>query len=259
MKVTVCELPNDPSQLDAAWSALVEHTRTERSDFVLLPEMPFSPWLASVQERDEQRWRLAVDAHRRWQDRLPELGAPSVAWTAPVLDGGAAFNEGGLWTRADGSLRPSHRKVYLPEEGGFWEARWYRRGDGRFDADDVPGARVGFMICTEMWFTQHARTYGQDGVQLLLTPRATLKPSVDKWIAGGRAAAVVSGAYSLSSNFSGDAGGELGDWGGAGWIIEPEEGDVLGVTSADRPFLTLDIDLTVADTAKSTYPRYVKD
>ncbi|MEO1368346.1 MAG: carbon-nitrogen hydrolase family protein, partial [Acidobacteriota bacterium] len=70
---------------------------------------------------------------------------------------------------------------------------------------------------------------------------------------------VVSGAYSLSSNFSGDAGGELGPWGGAGWIIEPEEGEVLGVTSADAPFLTLDIDLGVADLAKSTYPRYVEE
>jgi hypothetical protein len=48
-------------------------------------------------------------------------------------------------------------------------------------------------------------------------------------------------------------------WGGAGWIIEPEEGQVLGLTSADEPFLTLGIDLKVAETAKKTYPRYVAE
>ena len=262
MKVTVCELqpldPKNPQAFETQWQALVAHVKAEQSDFVLLPEMPFSPWLSAAQERDDAQWQDAVQVHLDWHRRLDELGAASVALTSPVLDDGRAFNEAGLW-RADGkAVEPGHRKVYLPEEGGFWEARWYERGAGDFDAADVPGARVGFMICTEMWFTRHARDYGQDGVQLLLSPRATLAPSVDKWIAGGRAAAVVSGAYSLSSNLSGPAGGELGDWGGAGWIVEPEEGEVLGVTSADAPFLTLDIDLAVADQAKSTYPRYVK-
>lgn len=258
MKVTVCELPNDPRLLETTWHLLVEHVRAAESDFVLLPEMPFSPWLSADEERDGRRWQEAVEAHVEWIRRIPELGVPSVAWTSPILDNGRAFNEAMLWRRSDEAVQPCHRKVYLPEEGGFWEARWYERGEGRFDAEDIPGARVGFMICTEMWFTRHARDYGKDGVQLVLTPRATLAPSVDKWIAGGRAAAVVSGAYSLSSNFSGRAG-DLGDWGGAGWIVEPEEGEVLGVTSEDDPFLTLEIDLDVADKAKLTYPRYVAD
>ena len=258
MKVTVCQLTNEAEKFEAEWQALVQHVQAEKSEFVLLPEMPFSPWLSADEERDADKWRQAVESHGAWHQRLGELGAPSVALTSPVLDGGRAFNEGGLWRASDGSVEPSHRKIYLPEEGGFWEARWYERGEG-FEAQDIGGVRVGFMICTEMWFTKHARDYGKDGVQLLLSPRATLAPSVDKWIAGGRAAAVVSGAYSLSSNFSGPAVGALPDWGGAGWIVEPEEGDVLGVTSVEEPFLTVDIDLAVADQAKSTYPRYVVD
>jgi N-carbamoylputrescine amidase len=49
------------------------------------------------------------------------------------------------------------------------------------------------------------------------------------------------------------------NWGGSGWIIEPEDGRLLGVTSPKQPFLTLDIDLSLAQTAKYTYPRYVRD
>jgi len=47
-------------------------------------------------------------------------------------------------------------------------------------------------------------------------------------------------------------------FGGAGWVIEPEEGRLLGVTSRNKPFLTVEIDLEDAEKAKQTYPRYVK-
>ncbi|MGD8305002.1 MAG: nitrilase-related carbon-nitrogen hydrolase, partial [Desulfobacterales bacterium] len=118
-------------------------------------------------------------------------------------------------------------------------------------------AKVGFLICSELWFNQHARDYARQGVHLLVCPRATPKASVEKWIAGGRTAAVVSGAYCLSSNFSG-ARANGPDWGGAGWIVEPEEGAILGLTSEKHPFITLKIDLQAAEKAKGTYPRYVR-
>lgn len=46
--------------------------------------------------------------------------------------------------------------------------------------------------------------------------------------------------------------------GGLGWVIDPE-GHVLGVTSPKEPFLTVEIDLDLADEAKQTYPRYLPD
>jgi N-carbamoylputrescine amidase len=77
-------------------------------------------------------------------------------------------------------------------------------------------------------------------------------------VVGGQAAAVVSGAFCLSSNLAGKTP-QGGDYAGVGWIIEPGEGKVLGLTSEAQPFLTLDIDLAEADRAKATYPRYVID
>jgi N-carbamoylputrescine amidase len=150
-----------------------------------------------------------------------------------------------------------HQKYYLPNESGYWEAVWYQRGDGDFSLGEANGIRTGFLICTEMWFSAHARQYAKDGIHLLLCPRATPGTTADKWVAGGRAAAVVSGAYCLSSNFSGEC--RSYPWAGTGWIIEPQEGTVLGTTSKENPFLTLDIDLQEAETAKSTFPRYVPD
>ncbi len=257
LRVTVCELANDHAQLEAQWEALAEHVQSQQSDLVLLPEMPFYRWLATSPTVVQDEWARSVAAHDRWMDRLDELGAATVLGTRPVQDDRERFNVGFAWTARDGELS-IHKKHYLPDEEGFWEASWYSRGDGDFTPRSVHQITIGFAICTEMWFLQHAREYAKQRVQVLACPRATPAGTVEKWIVGGRVAAVVSGAYCLSSNFSGHAG-QLGRWAGTGWIIEPEEGRVLGTTSSDRPFLTLDIDLSVADAAKRTYPRYVLD
>ena len=63
---------------------------------------------------------------------------------------------------------------------------------------------------------------------------------------------MVSGAYSASSNRAG-ARGEA-RFGGHGWVTDPD-GGVLGLTSKDEPFLTVAIDRSKAERAKSTYPR----
>jgi N-carbamoylputrescine amidase len=257
MKVTVCELPNRPDTLEQAWKGLVEHVQTNTSEFVLLPEMPFFPWLAHTREVDAAQWERAMEAHEAWIARLDELAPASVASTRPVILDNKRRNAGYIWEPGQGA-RIIHTKYYLPDEPEFWEASWYERGDGNFSLANTSKGQIGFLICTELWFNFRAHEYGKQGMQLLLCPRATPNPTAPKWVAGGQAAAVVSGAYCLSSNLAG-TNPEGSDFAGVGWIIEPGEGKVLGLTSAEQPFLTLDIDLGEADRAKKTYPRYVPD
>lgn len=256
MKVTVCQLRNTHPELEQDWRGLVEHVCIEVSDLVLLPEMPFYPWLPAQKPGDFGRWSAAVAAHDSWMPRLAELNASLVVGTRPVVVAAKRYNQGFIWT-ADARYQAVHTKAYLPDEPFFWEASWYHRGPNRFDAVDTHWGRMGFLICTELWFGQHARSYGRQGVDVIVSPRATPATSTSKWVAGGRTAAVVSGAYSLSSNLVG-AIGPGAAFGGAGWIIEPEEGDVVGLTTEGRPFLTLEIDRSIAQRAKTTYPRYVE-
>ena len=257
MKVTVCELPNEANALETAWRDLVEHVKAQGSEFVLLPEMPFCPWLAHTREVDSAQWEQAVKAHEAWLTRLEELTPATVASTRPVILNGKRQNAGYIWEPGQGA-KNVHAKYYLPDEPGFWEASWYERGDRNFSLANTSKGKVGFLICTEVWFNSRARDYGKQGMQLLVCPRATPNPTAPKWVVGGQAAAVVSGAFCLSSNLTGRTL-QGGDYAGVGWIIEPGEGIVLGLTSSERPFLTLDIDLTEADRAKKTYPRYVID
>jgi N-carbamoylputrescine amidase len=98
--------------------------------------------------------------------------------------------------------------------------------------------------------------YGRDGAQVIVTPRATGRQTVEKWLTGGRAAAIAAGAFGASSNRTADEHG--GDFGGGGWIVGPD-GDVLARTTRDDPFATAEIDLADADRARTTYPRYAMD
>lgn len=251
MKITVSETPNDEGEFSKEWGRLVRHVAREESDLVLLPEMPFFHWFGENRKFDPGVWRKAVLEHRLWMSRLPELGAPVVLGTRPVNRNGKRLNEGFVWSRKGGS-KGVHSKRYLPNEPGFYEASWYDRGDGRFDLFDAGGWKSGFMICSDLWSMANARAYGRNGVDLIAVPRCTGEASVEKWVAGGRVAAIVAGAYCVSSNRNGK--GTRTAFGGHGWVVDPN-GEVLGLTSKERPFLTVEIDRNQARKAKSTYPR----
>jgi N-carbamoylputrescine amidase len=257
MKVTVCELPDNWTQDDTFWNALIHHLASAKSDLLVLPEMPFYSWITRSENVDFAVWDKSVSAHDVWIERLEELPVPMVALSRPVTLDERRLNQGIVWTRKDG-VQPCHEKYYLPDEPGYFEAAWYHRGNGRFQAARVDGMTIGFMICTDLWFTDRAREYKTQQVDILICPRATPASTHDIWVPGGRAAAIVAGAFCLSSNFNGpNVPGE--DFGGTGWIIEPERGAVQGLTDPRQWILTRDIDLSQARAAKQTYPRYVKE
>lgn len=252
MKVTVCQLPDEPDLFVRYWEKLCDHTSAEHSELVLLPEMPFHSWLAATDQVDDRLWRAAVQAHENWENRLSELSASIVVGTRPIVVDGIRHNRGFVYH--NGHIRYQHDKYFLPNENGFWEATWYKRGEMAFDPMQCGDVTLGFLICTELWFTEHARAYAKQGVHFVLNPRATEARTSDKWVMGGRAAAVMSGAYCLSANHCGEYDGVA--FGGTGWIIDPD-GEVLATTSDETPFVTVEVDLAVADAAKKTYPRDV--
>lgn len=255
MRVTVVELDGRPGHLEPGWEALTAHVLGEGSRLVVLPEMPFDAWLPASAEVDEGRWEESVEAHDSWIERLPELGGATVVASRPVTDGDHRYNEGFVWDPRHG-YRAVHRKTFLPEEPGFWEMSWYDRAKVSFEPVETPTGVVGLLICTELWWPEHARAYGRAGVEMIVSPRATEAHHGPTWLVAGRTAAIVAGAFSLSSVHHGSYGAF--HLGGGGWVVSPA-GEVLAHTSPDRPYLTVEIRLGEAHAARSTYPRYVDD
>lgn len=251
MRVTVCEMHDSAEAFARDWAQLVGHVRDERSELVVLPEMPFHPWFAATRPYDPEVWSAAVAAHDAWEERLHELGRAIVVATRPVDFGNDRFTEGYVWT-AEGGLQSAHTKAYLPDEPGAWEASWYEASPAaEFTPLEVGDVRIGLLICSELWAMRHAQDYA-GSVDLIATPRATERRTLEKWLAAGRTAAILAGAFGLSSNRV----DETGVFGGQGWIIDPD-GEVLALSSDDQPIVTREIDLLKVQGAQRTYPRYV--
>jgi N-carbamoylputrescine amidase len=234
VRVTVCQWPNNSARIERAWEALVEHVRDERSELVLLPEMPFYPALVT-RAFDPRTWSAALRAHEVWEARLAELGGAAVLATRPVDFGYERVDEGFIWEPDGAGSRAAHAKSVVGEEGGPFERTWYLAATPEFTPAQIGRLHVGFLIGAELQSAEEARRYGEEGVDVLVTPRATSQESAETWLATARAAATLAAACELSS--SRVDGEKLG---GPGWVIGPA-GEVLALTSDSAPFVTVDI------------------
>jgi len=251
LKVTVCELPHELDALEAAWSALCDHTGAEASELVVLPEFVFVEPLWLLDRFDAVAWSHAEAVADHWLQRLPELRAGYVVGTRPVTAGDKHYNEGFLWSPG-GGIVPLRRKFYLPDQNGGFEARWFDRGTADFPVYAAGELSFGLNICTELWALDSCRAYASTDATAIIAPRATSATTTGKWLSLGTVAAVTSGCYCLSSNRVQSDGA----CGGVGWIIEPD-GALLARTSSIERFCTREIELERSRRARTTYPRYV--
>ena len=258
MRVTICELSDNEIKFIDDWNRLKVHVKQNKPDLLLLPEMPFNKWIASEKEVNHAAQMLSVHKHEKWLPEIERLNVKQVVYSRPVIDNGKFYNTAFVYEQGVGHHK-IHTKTFFPEEPHFWEETWYDHEEVKsFETLEVSGIRIGVLMCTEIWFTEYARQYGKQGIDILLCPRATGITSVNQWIRCGQTLAIISGAYCLSSNKSG-----LGDndfqWGGSGWIAKPANGNLMGVTSADEKFITREIDISKSRAAKNEYPLYVKE
>ena len=251
MRITICEFPDEVERKDAAWSGIVSVLEGPGTELVVLPEMPFCAWQMFTTRRiDSEAWRAALTAHDEMIARFGELNAEAVLASRPIERDGTRFNEAFYWTRHEGYVAV-RTKYYLPDEPDGWEATWFARGDRSFSPVDLGALTVGFQICTEVLFTEPARQIGQAGAHLIAAPRAT--GGHPRWQMGARMAAVMSGCFVASANRRSD---DNKTFAGNSLLVSPD-GEVLAETTADEPWLTVNIDPDEADRAKSTYPRNV--
>src|SRR4051812_16180318 len=86
LTVTVCQLDNRAQHRSQALHALRRHVVARGSELLVLPELPFSDWLAADPVPDAARWQHSVEAHRAAVDQLQELGVRAVVASRPTVE-----------------------------------------------------------------------------------------------------------------------------------------------------------------------------
>jgi N-carbamoylputrescine amidase len=254
VKISVCQLPDNLSPGDPAWSGWVRHIERERPDLALLNEMPFGAWIANRATFDHDVAAASIHAH---ESALPALQAlpTAVIGSRPVRGKRALCNEAFLI--AGNVYQPCHHKHYFPQEAGFFEQTWFGTERSGFEVIEYKGLRIGVLLCTELMFTEWARHYRRHGAHVIVSPRATSTP-IGHWDTAARMAAVVSGCYVLSSNRMSAYNGCGPSFGGRGFAYSPT-GDLLAETSPVVPIVCVNIDLAKVAHAQRSYPCNVRE
>jgi hypothetical protein len=217
MILTVCELPDDRPAFEDCWARLGEHIRKAGGGTVVLPGMPFSRWFADAAPVDAARWSKAVAEHDGWEQRLAELGAALVLGSRPIDFGNERYDEGFAWDPEFG-IRSIHA-----------------RGSQEFMPLEVGGVSIGLLIGEECWPSAGPQPFTRGEVDIIAMPRCTRFAGLTQRLESARAIATEIGAHVLSSNRGAPFEGQA-------WIIGPD-GNTLGTTTPQQPFLTLEVAL----------------
>jgi N-carbamoylputrescine amidase len=252
MRVGYVEWPEGLQPSGPEWTRLAEQVVNARLDLLVTNELPFGRWIAADQTFDQVTAENSVAVHEAGLTALAALPVPAVLSSRPVWAGDRLANE--AFVVEHGVSRALHRKRYLPAEPDWFESNWYVPGDKGFQAADVAGVRVGVLLCTDAMFNEHARGYGRQGAALIAIPRAT-GSSMEMWHVAGKMAAIVSGAYVISSNRVGSSPAGPA-FGGGGFAYRPD-GSLVGVTTLTDPLLVIEVEPDVSARQRGAYPCYV--
>jgi len=254
LRIGFVEWPEGLTTDNAQWGEIKASVKAARPDLLVTNELPFGPWIAEKAVFAEDDARLSFRAHAKGLEGLIDLNVPAVISSRPVWNGSRLANEAFVLEKA--GARTLHRKQYFPSEPGWHEREWYAGDSSGFTVADVLGIRVGVLLCTDAMFNEHARAYGKQRASLIVIPRAA-GVDIDSWKIAAAMAALVSGAYVVSSNRVGSSAGGT-RFGGGGFAFLPQ-GRLLAVTSHAHPIQTFELDREISASAQRGYPCYVPE
>lgn len=254
LRIAFVEWPEGLSTCDAQWSALKDSVTAAAPDILITNELPFGPWLADGSVFSEQTADLSLRAHEKGLEGLIDLGLRAIISSRPVWNGKRLANE--AFVLVNGDVRPLHRKQYFPNEPGWYESEWYAGDSSGFSVAEVLGVKVGVLLCTEAMFNERARAYGKQKASLIVMPRAS-GTEIESWKIAGAMAALVSGAYVVSSNRIGRSGNGT-HFGGGGFAYAPQ-GRLLAVTTPADALQMFELDPAISASAQREYPCYVPE
>lgn len=156
----------------------------------------------------------------------------------------------------EGEVKHTHRKVYLPTYGMFFEARYFKGGD-RFRAFDTKFGRIGILICEDAWHNSSSYILSQDGADyifcLMNNPARGFEGeghyASKEWKSIGYVTSSMTGSYFIMANRVGCEDGVI--FGGESQVVSP-----LGTVVAEAPCMEeylLMADLTEKDIRKARF------
>ncbi len=234
----------------------IDEAADESADLIVFPELSLTGYflkdqvLDVAQARDSELVLALAEASRRlsivagFVERSPE---------------GRLYNALGFFE--DGALKGVHRKVHLVSYGMFDEARDFAAGDS-FAAFEGQDARLGPLLCEDMWHVPSAYVHFLDDVDALVCASASPARGVEsdgEGLASQRTWNLLLRAQALLFRtwvvYVGRVGWEDGiGFGGASAVVDPYGNVVAQLDPLEPASLVFELDGTLQRRARAETP-----
>ena len=178
--------------------ALLEQARAAGAGLAVLPELPLNRWApATKTAADDDAEAPNGRRHQTLSEAARAAGIGLIGGAIVRDQNGARHNTALVFDRT-GALVSSYRKVYLPEEDGFWETSHYAPGDVLPNVVESFPLRFGLQICSDVNRPEGSRLLAELGAEVIIAPRATEAATFSRWKTVLTAIAMTSCAYVVS-------------------------------------------------------------
>jgi N-carbamoylputrescine amidase len=247
MKICTAEFPDEQNLYAKAMEEIEQHVSETNPDMLVLPEMPFAPWVFHADTYNEETWQHTVENHAHWLSQLSNAIPTPIITSRPITRVGKNLNEA-FYMDHNRNIHSLRSKRYLPNDFPALERVWFHEGESSDAVFDIQGNKFGMQLCSEIMYTETPRKLAENDVEIIVQARAT--GDHPRWRAASLLAASTAGAYVVGANRR----SVERDWfTGGSWVYSPE-GELLAETSAAVPFVTVELDLSRATNARAEYP-----
>ncbi len=226
---------------------LLASARKKKADLVVFPELGLTGY--TLKDLVEE---VALDPAK--DPRFRRLAAATKGLSAVVgfveespADRGLFYNAAAFI--ADGRVIHVHRKVYLPTNGMFEEAKFFAPGRD-FRAFDAPVGRVGLLVCRDFLHYGASYVHHAAGADLIVCVSAAPGRGVEggsafatsrMWELMGEAVSLFSTAYVVYANRVGTEDGVT--FAGGAFVFAPGGRRVARAPYVDPDLLVCPVDL----------------
>ena len=221
---------------------LVKSARKKGAEIICLPELFKSHYFP--QSKSKKYFELAEQipgpTSQLFTDLAWELKAVLIV---PLFErsGKAHYYNSLVIIDRDGAIVGKYRKTHLPNDPGFYEKYYFKKGDLGFKVVQTAYGKIGALICWDQWFPEAVRSLALQGAEIIFYPtaigshkRQSLKERLKEkngWNLIQRSHAIANGVFVASVNRVGREGG-LTFW-GSSFICGPF-GEVLQQASENK-------------------------
>lgn len=245
LKISGVQLAPTPDTKENTRQAveLVGLAAGEGARIVCLPELFNTPWFPAT--IDPEYFRYAEPEDGPTITAMREAAArEGVVLVANIFeaDGEDRFNTAFV-IGSDGDIIGKYRKIHVPQIPLWEEKTYFRPGNLGFEVFDTPFAKIGVLICWDVFFPEGFRILALKGAEVIFCPTAAaFSHSHKKWDRAISAAAHANGVYIMRVNRVGKESRQ--EFYGRSLCIGPD-GELVGKPSGSSVGIVLaDIDLS---------------